>query len=250
MFGKLNLQVPQPIPDRLADVLRQAIIGGKLRPGDRINESEIADAYQISRTPIREALRMLQQEGLVVVRPRRGAFVRVLTPEEVLEVYLVKSMTEGLAARLATLRMSEAEIETLTRHLARMKQEAGHPTGARYLEASRLFHNFIIVASGNATLIDIHRGLDRKIHWLRALSLARPGRVPASLADHRAILDAMRRRDAEGAERLTRDHVERAGRELAPALAHTIADRGGLAVVRRGRRPARPAGAPAIRGER
>ncbi|HEX7124988.1 MAG TPA: GntR family transcriptional regulator [Thermodesulfobacteriota bacterium] len=250
MFGKLNLPVPRLMPDRLADVLRQAIVGGKLRPGDRINESEIADAYHISRTPIREALRMLGQEGLVVVRPGRGAFVRVLTAEDVLEAYAVKSMTEGYAARLATQRMTDAELDTLGRYFQRMEAEAGHPSGARYLEASRRFHNAIISASGNAALVEIHRGIDQKIHWLRALSLSRPGRIPVSLADHRAILDAMRRRDADEAERLTREHVERAGRELAPALAEVVAERGGLAVLRPRRRPARAGAAAGSRSER
>ncbi len=239
MLGKLNLPVPRLIPDRLADVLRQAIIGGKLRPGDRINESEIADAYGISRTPIREALRMLTQEGLVVVRPGRGAFVRVLRPEDVLEVYAIKSMTEGYAARLATQRMTGQELDTLGRYFRRMEDEAEQPSGARYLEASRRFHNYIISGSGNAMLVEIHGGIDRKIHWLRALSLSRPGRIPVALADHRAILDAMRRRDADAAERLTREHVERAGHELAPALAEVIGERGGLTVLRPGRRSPR-----------
>lgn len=224
MIRGLDLAAPRPMPDRIAEAIRQAIVGGELLPGQRINESELAAAHAISRTPIREALRMLQQEGLVVVKPRRGAFVKPLGPEEALEVYAVKSMTEGFAARLATQRMSDQDLERLAGYFARMEREADQPTGQRYLEASRVFHDFIMEAARNGTLLEIYRGLERKIHWLRGLSLSRPDRIPASLAEHRAILDAMRRREAELAERLTRDHVERAGAELAPFLETLLAE--------------------------
>ncbi len=238
MFQGLDIAAPQPMADRIAEALRQAIVTGRLRAGVRINESAIATTYRISRSPIREALRMLQQEGLVTMQPRRGAFVTLLTSQDVLEVYGVKAMIEGYATRLATGRMSDGDLETLAGYVRRMEEEATRPESGPYIESTRLFHDFIVTASGNRTLASIYHGLDRKIHWLRTVSLSRPGRIPVSLADHRAILDAMRRRDADLAERLARAHIEQAGSELVPFLERLLREPSSRS--RRGRpRPAR-----------
>ncbi len=217
-FGEAPLAVLESIPDRVAERLREAILAGRLRPGMRVNESEIADAYQISRTPIREALRALQQEGLVVVRPRRGAFVRTLTPEETIEVYAVKGMAEGFAAHLAAQRMTGEALGRLGEHLRRLERAAEQRARTRYVEVVRTLHVEIVEGSGNATLVDLYHTLDRRIHWLRSLSIARPGRLDVSLEYNRTIVEALRRRDADGVERLVRTHQARTGQEMAEYL--------------------------------
>lgn len=229
----IDLQPAPPLAEKVAEVLREAIIAGALEPGSRVNESEIASRYRISRSPVREALRLLQQEGLVAMEPRRGAFVKRLTPHEVVEVYDVKSMLEGHATGLATRRMSEADLGRLVACVARMEREVAAGEMTAYVESTREFHEIIVHGCGNATLASIYQGLERKIHWLRTLSLSRPGRVEVSLADHRAILDAMRRRDAAEAERIARTHIEQASHDLLPRLERMLGDARRLADGRR-----------------
>lgn len=228
----LDLQPAPPMADRIADAIREAIIAGALGPGSRVNESEIAARYGISRSPVREALRLLQQEGLVAMEPRRGAFVKRLTPQEIVDVYDVKSMLEGHATRLATGRMREEHLERLAALVARMEQELAGGDMAAYVESTREFHEMIVRGCGNATLTAIYQGLERKIHWLRTLSLSRPGRVEVSLADHRAILAAMRRRDAAEAERIARAHIEQNAVELPAWLERLAGDARRLVVER------------------
>ncbi|HEY8370322.1 MAG TPA: GntR family transcriptional regulator [Thermodesulfobacteriota bacterium] len=216
--------------DRIAEALRDAIIAGTLEPGSRVNESEIAARYRISRSPVREALRLLQQEGLIAMEPRRGAFVKRLTPQEVVDVYDVKSVLEGRATGLATRRMTESEIDSLAACVARMEREVAAGDMTAYVDSTRQFHEIIVRGAGNATLASIYQGLERKIHWLRTLSLSRPGRVEVSLADHRAILDAMRQRDARRAEALAHAHIEQAGQDLLPRLERMVGDARRLAL--------------------
>jgi DNA-binding GntR family transcriptional regulator len=233
----------QSTVNRIADALRQAVVEGDLRPGSRINESELAAAYQMSRGPIREALRMLQQEGLVVLRPRRGAFVKVLTPKEARDIYVAKSLIYGHAVRVATEQSRPADLDTLSGYLARMEREAARSKLARYLEASEAFQSTIMTATGNDVLVGIYRGLDRYVHLVRSVTLSQPGRLDVSLAYHRALLEAIRRRDAEAAERLVREHLQRTGVELAATLERMGAESrlalGSARAGNGGRRPAR-----------
>lgn len=226
----VDLRPAPPLADRIAEALRDAIIAGTLEPGSRVNESEIAARYRISRSPVREALRLLQQEGLVAMEPRRGAFVKRLTPQEVVDVYDVKSVLEGRATGLATRRMTESEIDSLAACVARMEREVAAGDMTAYVDSTRQFHEIIVRGAGNATLASIYQGLERKIHWLRTLSLSRPGRVEVSLADHRAILDAMRQRDARRAEALAHAHIEQAGQDLLPRLERMVGDARRLAL--------------------
>lgn len=219
MLDDLDLTPPLPMAERIAEALRRAISTGGLAPGSRINESELASAHRISRSPIREALRILQQEGLVAMEPRRGAFVRRLAAAEILEVYGVKAMLEGYATGLATRRLDTIELDRLGALVRRMEAEAAAEDARAYVETTREFHERIVRASANATLCAIYHSLDRKIHALRRMSLAQPGRMAASLVDHRAILAAMRAGDAAGAERLARTHIEAAAAALLPRLA-------------------------------
>lgn len=208
----------QPTVNRIADALRQAVVGGDLRPGSRINESEVAAVCQMSRGPIREALRMLQQEGLVVLKPRRGAFVKVLTPKEARDIYVAKSLIYGFAVRDVTRSRSEPDLDILGGYLGRMERAAARSNLARYLEASEAFQASVMTATGNEVLVGLYRGLDQYIHLLRSVTLSAPGRLAVSLAYHRSLLDAMRRGDADAAERLVREHLERTGREMAAML--------------------------------
>lgn len=215
---RLDLAQPPPMAERLADALREAIVSGSVPPGSRLNESGIAAAHRISRSPIREAIRILEQQGFVRIEPRRGAFVTALTAREVLEVYGVKAMIEGYATGLATVRLTRADLETLESLLLRMEGAAAAGSPPTYVELTRQFHDLIVRASGNETLAGIYHGLDRKIHGLRKLSLSDPARVRVSLDDHRQILEAIRRREAARAEQLARAHIERAAAALVPRL--------------------------------
>ncbi|MBI4081718.1 MAG: GntR family transcriptional regulator [Candidatus Lambdaproteobacteria bacterium] len=208
--------------DEVTRVLRDAILEGRLLPGRRLTEPELAQQLGVSRTPIREALRELEHEGLLQRVPGRGTIVAEISSQDVEEIYAVKSALESAAVRSACARISGAELAELERLLQRMKALAEAGDLLPYSRISREFHELLIRSSGNRWLEETYRTLDVRIQQLRIYALATPSRPRVSVAEHEAILAAVRQRDAAAAEGLIRDHVERAG----ALLSRTLRERG------------------------
>ncbi|MBI4536695.1 MAG: GntR family transcriptional regulator [candidate division NC10 bacterium] len=192
--------------ERIAARLRQAIITGDLPPKTRLVEPELARQLNVSRTPLREAIRQLEAEGFVVTVPRGGAFVRETTPRDVEDLYPIRAVIEGLAARQAAGNPDPAKRELLQGILA----ELAHLTAdsRQYHEVSGRFHDAIVELSGNRQLRAIYQGLTQHVARMRTLTLAARGRPGVSLQEHRRIVAAILRGRGAEAERAMREHIE------------------------------------------
>lgn len=194
----------QTLREKILESIRDAILKGTLRPGERVSEPELAERFGISRTPIREAFRQLESEGYLVVIPRKGAVVASLSERDVEEFYSIKSILEGYAARMAAERMAPRDIERLEAINEKLEQIAAAGDIKAFFRVHNEFHDLFIKASGNDKLGELINQLMLKFNRLRLASLAQPGRMGISVQEHRKIIDAFRKHDGELADNLVR----------------------------------------------
>ena len=190
--------------------LEEEILSGKLKKGESLTETSLSARLGVSRTPLRAALHRLAEEGLIEVVPNRGAVVVGIGDEELVDIYKIRIRLEGLASAEATKRINEEDLKKLrdSVELAEFyirKQDAEH-----LKELDSEFHNIIYKASGNRLLCKTLTELHRNIQYYRKRSLAVADRLEKSIAEHREILSAIERGDAEAADRLTSAHIEAA----------------------------------------
>lgn len=185
--------------------LRSAIESGELAPGEWLVEAPLAQRYGVSRTPVREALRRLEQDGLVE-RGERGLQVRSRSPEEILEIYEVRVMLEGFAARLAAVRRTELDLARLER-AAEIMEHLQSPEPVAQSQSNLSYHQAIWRSSHNATLMDMLHRLQGHLTRYPATTLSRPGRWPVVLEDHRQLIEAIREGQAERAQELAEAHM-------------------------------------------
>ena len=202
--------IAQSLSDRVLDILVEAIERGELQPGTRIREAVIARQLGISRGPLREALGRLAGRKVLDYTPNLGMRVAKTSNKDICEIFEIREVLEGAAVRLATQRMGDAQVEELSDLLEKHRHGAELRDGSAYYQrAGDLdLHFRIASASGNERLVqllceDLYHFL--RIHRFRAS--AAPGRAPIAFEEHRAIVAAMRHRDADEAERLMRLHI-------------------------------------------
>jgi DNA-binding GntR family transcriptional regulator len=189
------------------DELRRAIVTGALASGERVNEAEIAREMQISRAPIREAIRLLEQEGLVVVVPRRGTFVVRLSRSDVQEVYTLRADVESRAVRQAMPRLTPETLAALETLFARLKEAARADDMTGLLEADIQFHRTIVDLAGWPRLKKIWESLHPQTLTLYTLSTLTDW-TPSDHADrHASVLNAIRSGDPERAVAAIREHI-------------------------------------------
>ncbi|HEY2509125.1 MAG TPA: GntR family transcriptional regulator [Streptosporangiaceae bacterium] len=210
-------RTPAPVRAQVLDNLRQAIIERQLAPGQRLIERELVELTGVSRTSIREALRELAAEGLVTAIPNRGTIVASVSAEEARQLYEVRSALEALAGRLFVSNASKAQRTALVKALDRIERLAAK--GAPVLAAKDSFYDVLFEGGGNEALRAVVAGLHARVSVLRSLSLSVPGRPVASIAELRAIVDAVLANDAQAAALACSRHVEEAGRIGLQALA-------------------------------
>ena len=203
----------QTLREKILETIRDAILKGSLKPGERVSEPELAERFGISRTPIREAFRQLESEGYLEVMPRKGAVVASLSERDVVEFYSIKSILEGHAARIAAERMSERDLERLETINAKLEQIATEGDIKTFFRVHNEFHELFIKASGNDKLTELINQLVLKFNRLRLASLAQPGRMAISVQEHRKIIEAFRNHDGDKAENLVR-HTATVGAEV------------------------------------
>lgn len=201
-----------PARELVARKLREAILSGRFQPGQRLLERELVARMGVSRTPIREALRKLEREGLVSTVPYKGPAVTKFTPESAREVYEVRAALEGQAAALLARRRDRTVIARMRGHVRDAERALARRQPAGVLAANNAFHDELAAGSGNLLLRSLIANLQDRIVLLRVESLSYPGRRPRSIAEHRAIVRMLARGDAEGARRLVEEHVMRAWR--------------------------------------
>lgn len=185
-------------------LILEAIDSGLYRPGDRLVESELADRFGVSRTPIREALQRLETQSLLA-RDGRSLIVASLDHNQMSELYAVRTELEGLAARLAARHATEEEVQVLQDMVEEDRALVGDP-GA-LARANRRFHKMIHLASHNRFLVQQLDLVHRSMALMATTSLAAQGRGEIALAEHSAIVDAIGRRDEDAAYRALRDHI-------------------------------------------
>ncbi|OLL72349.1 Transcriptional regulator, GntR family [Pseudonocardia sp. Ae168_Ps1] len=194
---------------RVLDGLREAIVSGARQPGQPLSELALATEYDVSRTPVREALKQLQIEGLVEIRPRVGTFVRVPSRRELVELFELKEMLEGMAARLLAARGDTPVLDRLEDNLERSGAAVDAGDAGTYADLVHEFHELVVTGADNTRLTAHYRTLMNQLayHRLVSASLTRPGRLGASLSEHQRVLDLVREKDGFGAEFAMRDHV-------------------------------------------
>ncbi len=193
--------------DDATQTLRAAILNGRLPFGTRLRQEDLAAQLEISRTPIREALGRLQQEGLVEILPAVGVRVAALELDEAVHLYDVREVLDGLAARLAAVRRDEASLKKLEKALARMAQCLEHRDANQWFPAHVTFHDEIFRASGNARLQALAALVKLSIRHFHPLLLKTAHRLEDAYREHRAIFEAIDAHDSELAERLARAHI-------------------------------------------
>lgn len=208
----------QTLRERILETIREAILSGQLKAGEKVAEPELAERFGISRTPIREAFRQLESEGYLTVIPRKGAVVTDLSEREVEEFYSIKSILEGYAARVAAEKMSTKDYERLEAINMRLKKLAEEGDVKTFFRVHDEFHELFIRAAGNDKLFDLIGQMLRKFNRLRMASLALPGRMEISVQEHMKILDAFRRHDGEMADNLVRKNAAYGGQVLIQSL--------------------------------
>jgi len=205
------LNVNTVLKDRVYEALKTAISSIDVYADEatpKLDERRLAEELGVSRTPIREALTRLEQEGLVQNIPRRGAFVVRKTKKEILEMVCVWSALEGLAARMATVRASDEELAGLRTMFATFKDSEGASAHIdEYSEKNILFHQAIIRLSKCDLLVDIAESLFIHIHSIRSRTIRERERVSDSIIDHMHIIEALEQRDGDLAERYVREHT-------------------------------------------
>ncbi len=195
---------------QVLDVLRNAILEFRFKPGDRLIERELCELTGVSRTSVREALRHLESEGLVHNVPNKGPTVATVTLEEAQQIYEVREALEGLAGRLFATRATDREIERLRNANERLEKafEVGDVRGI--VAETTHFYEVFLEGCGNNLIRDTIRSLNARIVYLRATSMSRPGRSPGSLGEMRRIVEAIGKRAPDAAEEACKDHVRRA----------------------------------------
>jgi DNA-binding GntR family transcriptional regulator len=203
-------RVAAPLREQVSDLLRKEIVEMRLRPGQRLVERELIERIGVSRTTIREAIRHLAAEGLVTTIPQKGAIVASPSWKEAAEVYEVRALLEGAAAREFAERASENQLKALRRALRLVERRAEDPRGL--LDAKGHFYEVFFDGSGNATIRQIIEGLQARVAVLRAASLQVEGRAAQSVVEIRAIVEAIERRDPAAASDAAAFHVRQAAR--------------------------------------
>jgi DNA-binding GntR family transcriptional regulator len=205
--------------ETLKDAIEELIAVGKFAPGQHLDETELAASFGVSRTPIRETLIQLASMGLVVIRPRRGAVVAELGPQQLVERFEVMSELEAVCARLAARRMTPAEQQALLAAHAACKEAMDAQDPDDYYVKNEAFHEAIYAGSHNQFLIEQARSLYRRLRPYRRLQLRVRDRVSNSYAEHDEMVRAIVDGDGELAARLTREHVMIQGQRFADLMA-------------------------------
>jgi len=187
--------------------IQQMIQKGILVKGQKIDEKRLCESMGVSRTPVREALRLLKSEGLVELIPHKGAFVSQPCIEEINDMFEVMSVLEGTCARLAATHMNEKDFQKIEALHRDLEVHYRNGDSVAYLKRNNVFHVFIQDLAGNRVLNDVINGLRQKILLYRQRQLYQPERFDQSIQEHRNLLEAFRRRDPDSAETLMKHHL-------------------------------------------
>ena len=208
----VNLTGSDSIPrrslhDELTERLRTLITRGDLAPGEKVPENDLCKQFGVSRTPLREALKVLASEGIVTLRPNRGAMVSALTTEELEEVFPVMGALEALSGEIACKRITDREIQTIRKLHEAMVQHWKNGELQPYFRLNQRIHEAILEATRNDTLKSIYRGLSGRILSARYIANMSPARWAKAVEEHEAILKALDARDGAKLSKILKAHL-------------------------------------------
>jgi DNA-binding GntR family transcriptional regulator len=203
------------LPDQVYEYLSDSIIRGTLKPGEKLGETALCTQFGISRSPLRECFRILESEGLVVIHPRKGTFVRGLTRDDIEDVFPVRSALECLAARLALPHIGPKEIQDLNDLIKGMEEALNNKAMSTFLHLNFAFHSLFIKAAHNPILEKTLKNLGRGL-WLRIAFMyyQSPSGLVHSNQMHIKIVNAFKTKDVREVDRLVGEHIEHAKRQL------------------------------------
>lgn len=193
--------------DELVELLHDMLLAGELKPGEKVNEQALCARFGVSRTPLREALKVLASAGLVSLSPNRGASVVRITPEEIDELFPIMGALEGLAGELACARITDAEVAEIRRMHDAMVEHYERGEASKYLKLNRAIHEAIFAAAGNAELTALYHTLMIRTHSVRFIAKKSPHRWKEAIDDHVEIMDALEKRDAQRLSGLLNLHL-------------------------------------------
>ena len=207
-FNKLEIRNYKPLGEVVFEYLRNAILSGELKPGERLMEVTIADQLGVSRTPVREAIRKLEKENFVIMIPRKGAYVADLTKKDILEVLEIRIELEGFAAALAAERMNDTEREKLGRVIEDFNDCLINMDKKRMMECDNEFHSLIFYASKNQRLINIIFDLHDQFQRFRLVYFNEFNNFHEIQLSHSRIFEALLLNDPIRARKEAEEHVE------------------------------------------
>lgn len=209
-FFELKLDNYKPLREVVFESVRGAIISGALKPGERLMEVQLAEKLGVSRTPIREAIRKLELEGLVIMIPRKGAYVADLSIKDITEVLEIRAALEGLASGLAALRITEEEIDQIELNAKQFHKAIEDNDFDGIVQADIEFHDNIFKATRNEKLMQINNNLREQVQRFRIMYISKSNKSMDLARDHYEIAEAISKRDIDAAERIARKHIENA----------------------------------------
>lgn len=209
----------QTLREKILETIREAILKGNLKPGEKVAEPELAERFGISRTPIREAFRQLESEGYLTVIPRKGAVVAALSERDVQEFYAIKSILEGYAASLAAAKLTEKELERLEAVNQKLRTLVQDGDVRSFYRVHNEFHEIFLKAADNIKLYELIHQLGMKFNRLRMASMSVKGRMELSVEEHEKLLNAFRRKDGDAAEAQVKKTAQMGGKVLLESLA-------------------------------
>ena len=188
-------------------VIREDILKGRYKENDELREATLGKELGVSRTPVREALRQLELEGLVKIIPNRGAFVTGITEKDVCDIYMIRSVLEGLCVQMAAEHMTKERIDELEEVLVLAEYYLEKGNMEQLTELDGKFHQILYTASGSRILDHVLSDFHKYVQLARRNSVKTESRAQKSLEEHREILEALKENDAEKAERLANTHI-------------------------------------------
>lgn len=205
---ELNMDAYLPLRDVVFNTLREAILKGELKPGERLMELQLASKLGVSRTPIREAIRMLEQEGLAVTIPRKGAQVAKMTEKDMEDVLQIREVLDELAVSLACDNMSNIEIRDLEEQMYQFENSIKLGDIKSLAQSDVNFHDVIYRATGNTKLITLLNNIREQIYRYRVEYLKDEKAYPTLIKEHRAIVEALKKNNKLKATEAMKIHVE------------------------------------------
>lgn len=216
----LPLENYKPLRDIVFDYMKNAIITGEFKPGERLMEVQLAEKLGVSRTPVREAIRKLELEGLVVMVPRKGAYVSDLDARDLLNVLEIRGSLEGLAASLAAERITDEEIKELNSIVDEFYKSIEINDHEALVKSDKAFHDLIFAASRNEKLVQIMNNLQEHVHRFRVRYISEEKKSKKLYQEHKKILESLENRNADNARKWAEKHIHNFQRDFISDMKH------------------------------